>query len=115
MIPIWLFVVVGLLYYGLMGVILYRIQRHVVDKQNRRLLLGVGLSMMALNELWNYLVFGWQSTYYGFVGMVGFWVVVTAWLLLLWQRERVAARSLVIYWLWVIDDVVWPYALWQLN
>lgn len=115
LIPIWLFVLVGLLYYGLMGVILYRIQRAVEPPANRPVVLGIGLVVMALNELWNYLFFGLQSTFYGFIGMVGFWVVVTGWLVLLWRRERRAAQLLLLYWLWVIYDIAWTYALWWLN
>lgn len=115
LIPLWLFVIVGLLYYGLMGVIFYRLQRYVSPIASRRLLVGVGLVVMALNEGWNYLFFGLQSTFYGFVGMIGFWLIVTAWLLLLWPRERRSAQLLTIYWLWVIYDLVWTYALWQLN
>jgi tryptophan-rich sensory protein len=71
--------------------------------------------VLFLNELWNYGFFGLESTLAGFLGMAVFLVPVTALLLTLRAYERFSARLVAVYWIWVLYDLAWAFALWRLN
>ena len=71
--------------------------------------------MLLLNELWNSGFFGLRSTLAGFVGIAVFLVPLTALIVALSRCERFSAVLLVPYYLWVLSDLIWTYALWRLN
>jgi tryptophan-rich sensory protein len=71
--------------------------------------------VLFLNELWNYVFFGLESTLAGFLGIVVFLVPLTALLVALRKYERFSAGLVAVYWLWVLYDLVWTFALWRLN
>jgi tryptophan-rich sensory protein len=91
LVPLWAFFLVGFLYYVLAAVVLL------------------------LNELWNYGFFGLRSTLAGFLGIAVFLVALTALMAALGRYERFSAWLLVPYYLWVLYDLAWTYALWRLN
>ena len=67
------------------------------------------------NELWNYGFFGLRSTLAGFVGIAVFLVPLTLLIVVLRRYERFSAGLLVPYYVWVLYDLAWTYALWRLN
>jgi tryptophan-rich sensory protein len=71
--------------------------------------------VLSLNELWNYGFFGLRSTLAGFLGIAVFLVALTALMAALRRYERLSAGLLVPYYLWVLYDLAWTYALWRLN
>ena len=115
LVPLWAFYIVGFAYYVLFATVLYRILVHVEDRAGRRTALALTIGVMLLNELWNYAFFGLESTLAGFLGVVVFLVPLTALVSTLRKHERFSALLVAAYWVWVLYDVVWTYALWRLN
>jgi benzodiazapine receptor len=115
LVPLWVFYIVGTVYYVLFATVLYRILAHVDDRRGRVAALALTVSVLFLNELWNYLFFGLESTLAGFLGIVVFLVPVTALLFTLRAYERFSAGLVAVYWIWVLYDLAWTFALWRLN
>jgi tryptophan-rich sensory protein len=100
---------VGIAFYGILGVVRYRaLQRG--DARSARLALVV----LTLNELWNVAFFGRRSTRNDFIGLVLFTVPLAA-----LQRavadDRTSTLVLAPYSAWVGYDLVWTYQLWRDN
>ncbi len=115
LVPPWAFYVVGAVYYLLFATVLYRILTRVDNRKGRVTSLVLTISVLFLNELWNYLFFGLESTLAGFLGIAVFLVPLTALLLTLRAYERFSARLVAVYWIWVLYDLAWAFALWRLN
>ncbi len=77
LVPLRVFYLVGVLYYILFAVVLYRVLVHVENHRGRMRCLALVISVMLLNELWNYGFFGLRSTLAGFLGIVVFLVPLT--------------------------------------
>jgi benzodiazapine receptor len=115
LVPLWAFYVVATLYYLAFAAVLYRVLVHVEDRRARGICLALALVVMLSNELWNYLFFGLRSTLAGFVGIVLFLVPLIALFFALSRYEKVSAKLLVPYYLWVLYDLAWTFELWRLN
>ncbi len=115
LVPLWAFYLVGLAYYVLAAVVLYRVLIHVDDPGGRAASFALIVGVLLLNELWNYGFFGLRSTLAGFLGIAAFLVILTALMAALRRYERFSACLLVPYDLWVLYHLAWTYALWRLN
>jgi translocator protein len=115
LVPLSVFYTVGVLYYVAFAAVLYRVLVHVVDRRARGICLALALGVMLSNELWNFLFFGLRSTLAGFVGNLLFLVPLTALIFALAKYERLSAKLLVPYYLWVLYDLAWTFELWRLN
>jgi tryptophan-rich sensory protein len=115
LVPLWAFFLVGFLYYVLAAVVLYRVLVHIENPRSRTVSFVLAVVMLLLNELWNYGFFGLRSTLAGFVGIAVFLVPLTALIVALRRHERLSAGLLLLYYLWVLYDLAWTYALWRLN
>ena len=115
LIPLWAFGIVGAIYYVLFTTVLYRILVHVDARKGRITSLTLTITVLLLNELWNYGFFGLESTLVGFLGAAAFLVPVTALVVALRGHERFSAALVAIYWVWVLYDLAWTFALWRLN
>lgn len=115
LVPLWAFYAVGVLYYLAFAVVLYRILVHIEDWRARRICLALVLCVMLSNELWNYFFFGLRSTLAGFLGVALFLVPLSALIFALYKHERLSARLLAPYYLWVLYDLAWTFELWRLN
>jgi tryptophan-rich sensory protein len=109
-VPLPVFVVVGGVYYLLLGVVRYR----ALERQNATAT-RLGLIVLALNELWNLAFFAPRSTRNGFVGCLVFAVPLAS-LQKALRDDRVATLALAPYTAWVlVYDIPWSYRLWRLN
>jgi len=115
LVPLWVFYIVGAVYYVLFATVLYRILVYVEDRGGKAASLVLTICVLFLNELWNYGFFGLQSTLVGFLGIAVFLVPLTALLLALRKHERFSAGLVAAYWVWVLYDLAWTFALWRLN
>jgi translocator protein len=113
-VPLWAFYLVGLVYYLLGAVALYRVLVHADDPRGKAVSFALAVCVLLI-ELWNYGFFGMRSTLAGFLGMVVFLVALTALIVALRAHERFSAGLLVPYYLWVLYDLAWTYELWRLN
>jgi tryptophan-rich sensory protein len=115
LVPLWVFYLVGSLYYVLTAVVLYRVLARIEDPRGKTLSFGLMVGLMLLNELWNYAFFGLRSTLAGFLGILVFLAFLTALVVVLLRHERFSAGLLVPYYVWVLYDLAWTYQLWRLN
>src|SRR5215210_2870244 len=115
LVPLWAFYFVGLVYYVLGAVVIYRVLVHVEDPGGKAASFALAVGLLLLNELWNYGFFGLRSTLAGFLGIAVFLVVLTALMAALRRYERFSAGLLVPYYLWVVYDLAWTCELWRLN
>jgi len=115
LLPLWVFYIVGFVYYVLFATVLYRILVHVDNRRGRVNSLILTIIVLFLNELWNYGFFGLESTLVGFMGIVVFLVPLTALVVALRNYERFSATLVAVYWIWVLYDLAWTYELWRLN
>src|ERR671917_86821 len=99
----------------LFATVLYRILVHVDDRKGRITSLTLTITVLLLNELWNFGFFGLESTLVGFLGAAAFLVPVTALVVALRSHERFSAALVAVYWIWVLYDLVWTFALWRMN
>jgi tryptophan-rich sensory protein len=109
LIPFRVFIVVGVVYYALMAVVLYR-------ALERADIASVVWSVVVIvaNEVWNLVFFGLRSTLGGFLGILGF-AVPLAVLLYVARQDMLSMILLSAYGVWVLYDVAWTFALWRRN
>ena len=108
--PLPAFLVVGGLYYGIIGYVLAR----SIDRRDARST-AWSLAVVVGNEAWNGAFFGRRSARAGFVGLCAFIVPLVA-----LQRsvagDAHSRRALAPYTAYVlIYDLPWTYRLWRLN
>lgn len=106
--------VVGGLYYIMTIVILYQL---LIAKNGleRKITVWLTIAMIAGNEFWNYLFFGLESTFAGFIGLIPFTLLVVILFVKLWKFQQRTAWILLPYVIWLGYDLVWTYSLWILN
>jgi len=112
--PLWGWYIVGGLYYMMTIAILYRIF-NATDTLQKKTAIWLAISMIAVNEFWNYLFFGLESTFAGFIGLLPFTLLVIVLFIILWNFQRKTAWILFPYLLWLGYDLVWTYNLWIMN
>ncbi|TYS68291.1 tryptophan-rich sensory protein [Sutcliffiella horikoshii] len=76
LVPLWIFIIVGIFYYIMSGIILYRQINNISESKLRKIALILTISMLIGNELWNYLFFGLKSTFLGFISLIPFSIIV---------------------------------------
>jgi tryptophan-rich sensory protein len=104
------FAAVGIIYYVLLGCVLYR----ATDRRDRRAT-RLALVVLALNEMWNVVLFGRRSVRGAFLGILAFLVPLGA-LQIAVSGDRTSTLLLAPYTAWVIGyDVPWTLQLWRLN
>jgi translocator protein len=111
--PMNLFYVVAALVYIIDAIILYRALS--IFQEGGVLVFTLTIVIMIANELWNYFFFGLRSTFAGFVGIVIFLLPLTVLQITLFRHDPVSAWLLLTYYIWVLYDLVWTFALWQLH
>ncbi len=113
--PLWAFVPIGIAYYLMCGVLLYRLLALITPHRARTEAIALLFSVMGANEAWNYLFFGRKDLRASLFGLIGF-VVLT--LVLYRALKRIDQRSATIlrpYLGWLGYDLVWAEELWRLN
>ncbi len=106
--------IVGVVYYIMSITILYRLLM-AKDGLQRKIVIWMTIAMIAGNEFWNYLFFGLESTYAGFIGLLPFTLLVVVLFIRLWKFQQKTAWILLPYVIWLGYDLVWTYNLWILN
>ena len=113
--PLWLWSIIGGLYYLIFCFVLYRLLRLNSDSALRPLAFALILFMMIVNALANYIIFRAQNLRLNFVVGVLFPVMDIALFMCVVQLDKVAAWSLIPYLLYRIYAVWWCYSLWKMN
>ena len=113
--PLWVWYIVGVIYYVICFFILYRIFRHDGDTSIKYVALTLLLVMMSVNAFWNYVFFRAQNLFLSFFAFAFYPFIAVALFICLLQFEEVAAWSLVPYFVYLFYAVWWGYGLWKLN
>jgi translocator protein len=113
--PLWVWYIIGGLYYGIFFFVIYRILRQDSNSLVKPTALSLVMFMMTVNAFWNYVFFRAQNLFLSFIGATFFPVLDIALLIILIQLDKVAAWSLVPYLLYRIYAVWWGYGLWKIN
>jgi tryptophan-rich sensory protein len=113
--PLWVWYIIGIVYYATFFFILYRVSRLNTDSPLKPATLSLIMFMMTANALWNYLFFRVQKLFLAFVTGSMAPVFDAALFICLIQLDRMAAWALVPYLLYRVYAVYWGYALWRLN
>ena len=104
------FVAVGIVYYVIMGVVLYRATDRRDSTATR-----LALAVLVLNEAWNVAFFKARSTRNGFAGLLLFLVPLVR-LQVSLRRDATSAVVMAPYTAWVLCyDLPWTLQLWQLD
>lgn len=114
--PLWAFVSAGVIGYVFDTIIAYRLLTVVSDQTDRIIALTALIVVMLYNELWNIVLFRWQNTFAGFLGVLAFLAPLLILQVTLFLVEPMSAVLILIYVVWVICyDIPWSYSLWRLN
>jgi len=113
--PLWVWYIIGGVYYLIFFFVLYRILRVDGNSVLRLFVLGLILFMMVVNGLWNYVFFRAKNMLLAFIGASLVPILDLTLFICLIQLDTVAARSLIPYLLYRVYAVWWGYGLWKHN
>jgi benzodiazapine receptor len=113
--PNWVFPVAWTLLFTIMGTAFWRILRHPSGTPSRRTAIALFVVQLAFNSGWSAVFFGAQSPKYGLVVIAPLWALILATILVFRGMDRLAARMLVPYLVWLTFAAVLNVAIWTLN
>src|ERR1043165_1613658 len=113
--PLWVWYIIGALYYATFFFILFRILTRDHSSGLTNITLGLVGLMMAGNALWNYVFFRAQKLFASVVVTFLAPIMDLALLVCLMQLDRIAAWALIPYLIYRLYSLWWAYGLWQLN
>lgn len=113
--PLWVWSLIGALYYAIFCFVLYRLLRLGGDSSLRRAALALIMFMMIVNALTNYVIFRARNLRLSFIVGTLFPVMDVALFILLIQLDEVAVWALIPYLLYRVYALWWGYALWKIN
>lgn len=112
--PLWIWYLIGVVYYATFWFVLFRVLRADSSIVRAIALILIPL-MMILNGLWNYVFFRQRNLVLGFIGAMFAPIPDLILLLCMLQLDREAAWALVPYLIYRLYSVWWGYGLWKLN
>jgi tryptophan-rich sensory protein len=113
--PLWVWTIIGGLYYLIFGFIIYRLLILGYDSRLKYATFALILSMMIVNALTNYVIFRARNLHLSFIiGNLFPFLDITLFVCLL-QLDNVAALSLIPYLIYRVYAVWWGYALFKAN
>jgi tryptophan-rich sensory protein len=113
--PLWVWSIIGGLYYLIFCFLIYRLLRLGFDSAVKSFALVLIVFMMLVNALTNYVIFRAQNLWVSFlIGSVFPVLDITLFVLVLFL-DAIAALSLVPYLIYRVYAVWWGYALWKIN
>lgn len=113
--PLWGWIVIGVVYYVICFVVLYRLlsmPETVPSRSSALVLLG---SLMFTNALWNYFFFRTRNLFHAFVIGLPYSLIAAVLFVLLLQIDRVTAFWLSPYLLYLFYAATFGYRVWKLN
>ena len=113
--PLWVWAIVGVLYYLICFFILFRLFRYEDNASPRYISLALLLAVMILNAVWNYVFFRLENLAYSFALSIFYSLVAVALFLFLWQFDYLAAYVLIPYLVYLFYAFYWGWGLLKLN
>jgi len=112
--PFWAWIAIGVCYYAICFIILYRILRHG-DTSLKYPALLLLLVVMTVNAVWNYFFFRLENLLYSFILGLVYSVVAIAPFICLIRFDTIASLTLLPYMIYLIFGFYWGYGLLKLN
>lgn len=112
--PLWVWSIIGGLYYVIFWFVSYRLLR-LDSSVIRSVALALVLFMMIVNALTNYIIFRARNLRLSFAVGCVFPLMDLALLFCLVQVDTIAAWALVPYLIYRVYAVWWGYGVWDLN
>ncbi|HKO43824.1 MAG TPA: TspO/MBR family protein [Pyrinomonadaceae bacterium] len=113
--PLWLWSIIGGVYYIIFWFVLYRLFRLETDSFVRIIALTLIVFMMIVNALTNYIIFRARNLYLSFMVGSAFPVLDIALFICLIRLDDLAAWSMIPYLLYRCYAVWWGYRIWKAN
>lgn len=113
--PLWLWSIIGGLYYIIFWFVLFRLFRLETDSSAKPIALALIVLMMIINALTNYIIFRAQNLRLSFVVGALFPLLDVSLFLCLLTLDPTAAWSLIPYLVYRIYGVWWGHSLWKAN
>ena len=113
--PLWVWSIIGGLYYVIFCFVIYRLLRLDGDSALWNAALTLILFMMLINALTNYIIFRARNLRLSFIVGTLFPIMDIALFICLIHLDEVAAWSLIPYLLYRIYAIWWGYGLLKLN
>ncbi|MGB8508712.1 MAG: TspO/MBR family protein [Pyrinomonadaceae bacterium] len=113
--PLWVWSIIGGLYYVIFCFVIYRLLRLDSGSALRPATLALIFFMMVVNALTNYIIFRARNLRLSFIVGSLFPIMDITLFISLVQLDKGAAWSLVPYLLYRIYAVWWGYGLWKIN
>jgi tryptophan-rich sensory protein len=113
--PLWLWSVIGGLYYITFCFVLYRLLVLNSDSWIRPFTIILVLFMMTLNALVNYVIFRAKNLHLNLIVTALFPVMDLSLLICLLQLDNWAAWPLIPYMFYRIYSIWWCYSIWKMN
>ena len=113
--PLWLWFVIGGLYYVVCFVLLVRLCPLTAHSVIARTAINLTMLLMLLNILWSFTFFRLRNLGLSAV-VAGFYVpIASALLVALWFVDRVAAIVFACYAIYLVYGTRWTMRIWRLN
>ena len=112
--PSWVFPVVWIILYALMGIGAALVSLSV-DSPYRNRALNVFVAQLIVNFFWSLIFFRASAYGFAFFWLLLLWVLVLWMIIAFWKADRTAAIMQIPYLLWVSFAAYLNYCVWQLN
>lgn len=113
--PMWVFGVVWIILYGLIAAALALMWKHDPDAKDGTGWVPLFFAHLLLNAAWTMFFFGFHSLFIAFIdAILLFWCAILLWCGAI-NTNRLAARLLVPYILWLAFATLLSGAFWYLN
>ena len=112
--PLWVWYIIGVVYYVLCFFLAYRILRHETDGV-KYIALSLLLVFMGINAFWNFVFFRFRNMFFAFLVGLPYVQVAIGLFVSLRQFDRVAANAFLPYLFYLIYATWLGYQNWQLN
>ena len=113
--PLWVWGIIGGLYYVIFWFVLYRLLKLGGDSVTRSVALTLILFMMVVNALTNYIIFRARNLRLSCIIGNVFPIMDVALFVCLLRLDKIAAWSLIPYLIYRIYALWWGYGLWKMN
>jgi len=112
--PGFVFPVVWVILYALMGIGAARIYEAGASKERSRALL-IFFLQLAFNFFWSILFFNLQAFGLALIWLVILWILICGMIISFWHVDKAAALLQIPYLLWVTFAAYLNYGIWSLN
>ncbi len=113
--PLWVWYIIGALYYAIFFFVMFRLLRLEEDSILKTATFALILFMMVANGLWNYVFFRAQNLFAGFISGSLAPILDLALFICLIKLDKTAAWAFVPYLIYRLYAVWWGYGLWKMN